>query len=169
MADDDNAKRLEAAEALLHEWLLTPEGQILVLWPNARHAKLRDTWLGSGGQLLDPRLQVVQAVNRRLDELAIVTEMQPTETALTCARSVLGEVCAAGIPKPGIFPTPQGGIQAEWEFNNWSVEVFFRPQVPIYSGEATSSSSDEERVLLEPLVEKEQTWELINWLKEMMP
>lgn len=42
-------------------------------------------------------------------------EEPPSHVAVTGARAVLGGVAAAGLPRPGIYPTGAGGVNLEWD------------------------------------------------------
>lgn len=51
----------------------------------------------------------------------------PTEQAIETSKSVLSRLGESykDIERPGIFPTPEGDIQAEWVFENWSIDLVF--------------------------------------------
>jgi len=52
----------------------------------------------------------------------------PDRLTINLASAVLPEVVdREGLPAPAVFPTPDGGIQAEWQGTPWSVEVRFLP------------------------------------------
>ena len=52
----------------------------------------------------------------------------PDRPTITLASAVLAEIVdREGLSAPAVFPTPEGGIQAEWQGTPWSVEVRFLP------------------------------------------
>jgi hypothetical protein len=44
---------------------------------------------------------------------------------LNAARSFLNETTALGLPVPHVYPTPEGGVRAEWTVGAWEVSVTF--------------------------------------------
>jgi len=75
----------------------------------------------------------VVSLNVRLDSLMTVEPgwldgegSAPAPEAIEAARQVLGRVMVNhGIPRPGVFPNPEGGIQAEWMYKGWVIEARF--------------------------------------------
>lgn len=57
-----------------------------------------------------------------LDGEGIKPELRTIKNA---SEVLLGIVDREGLPAPVVFPTPDGGIQAEWQGTPWSVEVRF--------------------------------------------
>lgn len=52
----------------------------------------------------------------------------PDHPTICLASTVLPEIVdREGLPAPVVFPTPEGGIQAEWQGTPWSIEVLFMP------------------------------------------
>lgn len=76
----------------------------------------------------------LEALNRRIAELA---ELQPgwldgdgaslAPAALRNARITLAELLRLGVPRPRIYPTPEGGIQAEWAAGDYEINITFEP------------------------------------------
>jgi hypothetical protein len=85
----------------------------------------------------DERATEVQALWERLSTLAELSDgwldgdgLAPTELALALARQVLARLLveAPAIERPKVFPTLDGGVQAEWVFGLWAADVAFRPE-----------------------------------------
>ena len=81
-----------------------------------------------------PRAQDIGRVWSRLDALNQVPDgwldgegAAPTAHALSIARRVLARLLAdsQSVTKPTVFPTPRGGIQAEWIIGDWAAEIEF--------------------------------------------
>jgi hypothetical protein len=77
------------------------------------------------------RADDVRAVWTRIDSLKALPSiwhddgcLAPSELALERAKRVLARVILdTDLPRPSVFPTETGGIQAEWKIGNWVVEV----------------------------------------------
>jgi hypothetical protein len=89
---------------------------------------------------------VAQRVRERIDALALTSDgwfdgggVGPTQEALSAARSVLPTLIAEGdFPRPGVFPTPAGGIKAEWRLGRWIVDLFFSREDGLIDASATN-------------------------------
>jgi hypothetical protein len=70
----------------------------------------------------------------------------PTAAALARSCEVLRALLAAhpDIESPGVFPTPAGGVQAEWDNGSWAAEILFAPDGHRVEGAATNSSTFED-------------------------
>jgi hypothetical protein len=102
----------------------------------------------------DERATEVQKV---WDRLASFTEIAdgwfqgegraPSERAIVCARQVLARVLVERreIERPLVFPTPGGGVQAEWVIGSWAADVSFDPESGAIEAEATNGETHEER------------------------
>jgi hypothetical protein len=94
-------------------------------------------------------------LDSRLDELASMESgwldgdgVRPDVVALELARRVLAELLAFEVPRPRVFATPEGGVQAEWSLNNHEVSVAFEPNGDLYavSVDLASGESDEPEI-----------------------
>lgn len=67
--------------------------------------------------------------------------LAPTHQALTRAKDVLARLLVdyANIPRPRVYPTPAGGIQAEWVLNDWVADLMFDAGGNHIQGEATQT------------------------------
>lgn len=78
--------------------------------------------------------QELEALDSRIAELA---ELQPgwldgdgaslSPAALRKARIILAELLRLDVPRPRIYPTPEGGVQAEWAAGDHEINVTFEP------------------------------------------
>jgi hypothetical protein len=70
----------------------------------------------------------------------------PSGAALSRSREVLFALLAAhpDIGAPGIFPTPTGGVQAEWDNGPWAIEIVFDSDGCTVEGGATNTSTFED-------------------------
>ncbi|HUZ25445.1 MAG TPA: hypothetical protein VMV07_16945 [Streptosporangiaceae bacterium] len=74
----------------------------------------------------------IAAVLSRLDDMAILSAgwldgggEKVTGEALERAREMLPELLRRDIPRPRIYPTPEGGLQAEWSGEGREVSITF--------------------------------------------
>jgi len=90
---------------------------------------------------------MLMALEVRLDVLAILKPgwldgqgETPTPVALDRARATLRTLLTEcpDIGAPGIFPTPAGGIQAEWDIEQWAIEILFSPNGEVEYAETNS-------------------------------
>lgn len=84
-------------------------------------------------------------------------------------------ICCHGIPKPHVYPTPEGKIQIEWVFYPWAIDVQFgETQMDCGAtnvNDDLSFTADRDVVIFHPhpIVERlEAVEELAKWLKEMI-
>lgn len=95
--------------------------------------------------------------------------MSPTETVIAQARDVLGRVLAdcPDIDRPKTFPTPAGGIQAEWIMGSWAIDVKFSPLGDTISADATNAETlaDKTALFTEQQVNRKEATLLIAWLQ----
>lgn len=70
-----------------------------------------------------------------------------SEWANVIARGVLARLLVENndLPNPSIYPTPVGGIQAEWALGRWMVDLTFPPDEASIKAEATHVDRGEER------------------------
>lgn len=79
-------------------------------------------------------------LDRRFDELAALPagwldgEGVPLDAVvLDRARRILAELLNFDVPRPRMFPTPKGGIQAEWTVAGHEISVTFEPDGILYA------------------------------------
>lgn len=117
----------------------------------------------------------VEKLWARIDSLASVGEgwlegegRAPTEGVLARAREVLARLLVEhrDIERPKVFPTPEGGLQAEWAIGSWAAEARFEPDDESIFLEATNGDTLEERHLHVPpgVVSAENAIPLADWL-----
>jgi hypothetical protein len=99
----------------------------------------------------------LEAVDSRLDELEGLRGgwldgygAAPTPPALRSARRIVAELLGLEVPKPRLYPTPDGGVQAEWTAGESEINVTFNSDgtpllvaVDIDSGEANEVTNVE--------------------------
>lgn len=99
----------------------------------------------------------LEAVDSRLDELEGLRGgwldgygAAPTPHALRSARRIVAELLRLEVPKPRLYPTPDGGVQAEWTAGESEINVTFNSDgssllvaVDIDSGEANEVTNVE--------------------------
>jgi len=91
-------------------------------------------------------------LDSRLDEIAALKPgwldgegARPDARALERARRTLAELLAYEVPRPRVFATPEGGVQAEWTVKDHEVSVSFEPDDSLYavSVNVCSGAADE--------------------------
>ena len=73
----------------------------------------------------------------------------PSEQARAQAREVLARLLVdhRDIERPKLYPTPDGGIQAEWVIGDWAAEAKFSASADFVALEATNGATGEDRAL----------------------
>lgn len=93
----------------------------------------------------------------------------PTGTVIAQAREILGRVLAdcPEIDRPKMYPTPIGGIQAEWIVGAWAIDVKFNPLGDSISADATNTDTlaDKAAAFTQQQVNRKDATLLIEWLK----
>lgn len=81
----------------------------------------------------------LSALDRRLDELAALQPgwlneeaEQLDPRALRQARAILTDLLSLDVPRPRVYPTPHGGIQAEWTIDEFEISITFEPDGSLY-------------------------------------
>jgi len=76
----------------------------------------------------------LDSLDRRLDELSSMDAgwldgegESPSKYALDRAGRLLGDLLTFEVPRPRVFPTPEGGVQAEWTIGDHEISVTFEP------------------------------------------
>lgn len=69
----------------------------------------------------------------------------PTPAALHNARTVMAEFLRLDAPLPRLYPTPDGGVQAEWTSGDYELSVTFEPDGEFHglAVNITTGESDE--------------------------
>jgi hypothetical protein len=96
-------------------------------------------------------------LDRRFDELAALPagwldgEGVPLDAiVLDRARRILAELLSFDVPGPRVFPTPEGGIQAEWTVAGHEISVTFEPDGTLYAVSVNLASGQTEEPELAP-------------------
>lgn len=90
-------------------------------------------------------------LERRFDELAALLPgwldgegVQLDTAVLRRARRVLAELLTFDVPQPRVFPTPDGGVQAEWNVADHEISVTFEPDGTLYAVSVNLASGQTE-------------------------
>lgn len=90
-------------------------------------------------------------LDRRFDELAALPAgwldgegASPDAVVLDRARRILAELVYFDVPRPRVFPTPEGGVQAEWTVAGHEVSVTFEPDGTLYAVSVNLASGQTE-------------------------
>lgn len=80
------------------------------------------------------------SLDSRLDEIASLKAgwldgdgVRPDIGALDRARRVLSDLLTFEVPRPRLFATPEGGVQAEWTVGENEISVTFEPDGQLYA------------------------------------
>jgi hypothetical protein len=87
----------------------------------------------------------------RIDELAALPAgwldgdgSPPGVAVLNRARRILADLLNFDVPRPMVFPTPEGGIQAEWAVAGHEISVTFEPDGNLYAVSVNLASGQTE-------------------------
>lgn len=76
----------------------------------------------------------------RLDELASLEPgwldgegVRPDAVVINRARRILADLMSFEVPRPRVFPTPDGGVQAEWTVGDHEISVTLEPDGKLYA------------------------------------
>jgi len=90
---------------------------------------------------------------RRFHELGMLEDgwldgegRAPRGDVLERAQRVLGELASLGLPRPGIFATPEGGVQMEWTLAENAVSLALDPDGSAYAISVNLSSGRSEEL-----------------------
>lgn len=93
----------------------------------------------------------LKRLDERLEELAGLQAgwldgngARPDISALSRARRTLAELLGLDVPRPRVFATPEGGIQAEWTIGNREISVTFESDSKLYTVAVDLSSGKSE-------------------------
>jgi len=102
----------------------------------------------------------IATVDSRFRELAGLDEgwldgegVPLANAALESARTTVAELLRREAPMPRLYPTPEGGVQAEWTAGHYEISVTFQPDGELY-GLAVNSVSGESDELIDADVER---------------
>lgn len=120
----------------------------------------------------------VQKLWARLDQLAAVPGgwfhgegEAPSPDALVQAREILARLLVdhRNIERPKVYPTPDGGLQAEWILGDWAAEARFARTADVIVLEATHGITAEEssQTLLAGAVSADNATPIASWLKSL--
>lgn len=93
-------------------------------------------------ELIDPKEEYeLTRLDRRFEELAALPagwldgdEGAPLDAVvLDRARRILADLLNFDVPRPRVFPTPIGGVQAEWTVASHEISVTFEPDGTLYA------------------------------------
>lgn len=144
------AQRSTVMEALM----LRPIARIRVRGLLAVAQRLRMREVEELEVIDDERAPEVQRLWNRLDVLRDLSDgwlegdgLTPDTGVIARVREVLARLLVdhRDIPKPSIFPTPDGGIQVEWVIGRWAAEICFDAGGDGLLAEATNADTGEER------------------------
>lgn len=91
------------------------------------------------------------SLDDRLDELASLNTgwldgegVRPDALVLERARRMLADLLTFEVPRPRVFATPDGGVQAEWTVGEHEISVTFEPDGKLYAVSVNLASGDAE-------------------------
>jgi hypothetical protein len=80
------------------------------------------------------------SLDQRFDQLASLNAgwmdgegVPPSDAVLRRARRILADLLSLDIPRPRVFATPEGGVQAEWSVGDHEISVTFEPDGRLYA------------------------------------
>jgi hypothetical protein len=118
-------------------------GQIYVTRTSSTGYSLLDPWLNvTGARDLTALLERIYQLERLEPGWLDGEGAPPTRAALHQARGILANLVMRGAPRPRVYPTPEGGIEAEWTVGKCDISAAFSPS-GVLSGAATNVSSGE--------------------------
>lgn len=68
--------------------------------------------------------------------------------------------------RPSIYPTPEGGIQFEWVFKGWAVDLSFSPDGLSYGALATHVDGLREDTFIALAIDDHSNAEFVKWLSQ---
>ncbi len=91
------------------------------------------------------------SLDDRLDELALLNEgwldgegVRPDALVLERARGMLADLLTFEVPRPRVFATLEGGVQAEWTVDDHEISVAFEPDGKLYAVSVNLASGQAE-------------------------
>jgi hypothetical protein len=124
------------------------------------------------------RMPEIQKMHQRLETFSHLREgwahgtgVAPDADLVERAYAILARALVESdkIPLPSVFPTPDGGIQAEWLTEAWAAEVRFAPQSATVHGQSTriddSDDADDEHEFDLEMPNVYEVSALVSWLE----
>jgi hypothetical protein len=85
----------------------------------------------------------------RLDQLASLEAgwldgdgVPPDGVVIARARRILADLMSFEVPRPRVFPTAEGGVQAEWTVDSHEISVTFEPDGKLYAVSVNVASGE---------------------------
>jgi hypothetical protein len=104
----------------------------------------------------------------RFDELGALHEgwldgdgVPPNTVVLGRARRVLADLLNHDVPRPRVYPTPEGGVQAEWTVGEHEISVTFEPDGSLYAISVNVASGESE----EPKLRRDDIDQIVELLR----
>ena len=114
-------------------------------------------------------------LDARLDELATLRDgwlwndgIAPTPRAIATARAVLGRLAAEhpDVPRPRVYPTPDGEVSAEWTIGRVGADVRFPSmEGPLDASVVHADSGSESEALIDTADLADSATTLAAWLR----
>jgi len=170
----DRAQRAEVLDALTRRPAVRVQARARVQWgPSPRVLEVESF------EVVDhERWPDIERLWQRIEQLAGVPEgwlngagEAPSDAVLAQAREVLARLLVdhAEVPRPKVFPTPDGGLQAEWVFGRVAADVRFAPRDGAIEAEAADADSDATwaRAFSVDEVRRDDASALAAWLRDV--
>jgi hypothetical protein len=122
-----------------------------------------------------PRAGEVRKMWNRIDHLSTLEDgwiegegSAPSETAIVRAREILARLLVdhEWVARPKVYPTPDGGVQAEWTLGRWACEVAFSADGTA-RGEATEVEDDRDSEIELDTLSASNADQLASWLMRL--
>ncbi|MBN5175619.1 hypothetical protein ACUDCE_19470 [Stenotrophomonas pavanii] len=85
-------------------------------------------------EILSGPPEPVTATSTRLEKIAQIPagwynggNPAPAATAVRSMKLLLEEMEISGVPRPYLYPLPEGGVVAEWSFSGWEISITVEP------------------------------------------
>jgi hypothetical protein len=108
---------------------------------------------------IGPVPEELAALDSRLSELRETGDawldgqgLAPQQAALDKAYATLAELMRLDVPRPRLYPTVEGGVQAEWTMGPFEISVTFDPGGAIFAA-ATDTDTGADEELKDPAAE----------------
>lgn len=170
----DRVQRAEVLDALARCPAVRVQARARVQWAASPRAQDVESF-----EVVDhERWPDVERLWQRIDQLAEVPEgwmngagEAPGDAVRARAREVLARLLVdhPEVPRPKVFPTPDGGLQAEWLFDRVAAEARFSARDGTIEAEAADADSDRawERVFAAEEVRRDDASMLAAWLDDV--
>ena len=172
--DFDRAQRGEVIDALDRRPAVRVQVRARVQWSAAPRAQDVESF-----EVVDhERWPEVERVWQRIDQLAQVPEgwmngagEAPGDAVRARAREVLARLLVdhPEVPRPKVFPTPDGGLQAEWVFDRIAADARFSPRDGAIEADAVDAdrATTWDRTFTAEEVRRDDASALAAWLNEV--